>query len=126
MCVFYEKAPVHKLSHSKAPKKQQICHNRHTRKTSGLFLLYDTGVDFSSRNGNKLLFNFLAITNIREKICQVSNPVQSIILWHVLVTVESRRVIHSLRIASYRGFTCRKARISFYFMQCSDCDRTEV
>ena len=31
-------------------KTQQICHYRHTRKASGLFLLYDTGVDFISRN----------------------------------------------------------------------------
>ena len=30
--------------------KQQICHYRHTRKTSELFLLFNTGVDFSLRN----------------------------------------------------------------------------
>ena len=31
------KAPVQRLSRSKAPKTQQICHYRHTRKTSELF-----------------------------------------------------------------------------------------
>ena len=34
----------------KAPKTQQICHYRHTRKTSELFLLFNTGADFSLRN----------------------------------------------------------------------------
>ena len=38
------------LSPSKAPKTQQICHYRHTRKTSDLFLLFNTGVNFSLRN----------------------------------------------------------------------------
>ena len=38
------------LSPSKAPKTQQISHYRHTRKTSELFLLFNTGVDFSLRN----------------------------------------------------------------------------
>ena len=44
------KAPVYRLSRSKAPKTQQICHYRHTRKTSELFLLFNTGVNFSLRN----------------------------------------------------------------------------
>ena len=35
---------------SKAHKTPQICHYRHTRKTSKLFLLFNTGVDFSLRN----------------------------------------------------------------------------
>ena len=45
-----ENAPVYRLSRSKAPKTQQICHYRHTRKTGELFLLVNTGVDFSPRN----------------------------------------------------------------------------
>ena len=45
-----EKAPVYRLSRSKAPKTQQICHYRHTRKTGELFLFVNTGVDFSLRN----------------------------------------------------------------------------
>ena len=45
-----EKAPIYRLSRSKAPKTQQICHYRHTRKTGELFLLFNTGVDFSLRN----------------------------------------------------------------------------
>ena len=44
------KAPVYRLSRSKAPKTQQICHYRHTRKTGELFLLFNTGVDFSLHN----------------------------------------------------------------------------
>ena len=43
-------SPIYKLSRNKAPKTQQIYYYRHTRKTSGLILLYDTGVDFSFRN----------------------------------------------------------------------------
>ena len=43
-------APVYRLSRSKAPKTQQICHYRHMRKTSALFLLFNTGADFSLRN----------------------------------------------------------------------------
>ena len=31
-------------------KTQQICHYKHTRKTSELILLFNTGVDFSLRN----------------------------------------------------------------------------
>ena len=46
----HEKAPIYRLSHSKAPKTQQICHYKHTRKTSELFLLFNTRVDFSLRN----------------------------------------------------------------------------
>ena len=45
-----EKAPVYRLSRSKAPKTQQICHYRHATKTSELFFLFSTGVDFSLRN----------------------------------------------------------------------------
>ena len=38
------------LSRSKAPKIQQICHYRHSRKTGELLLLFSTGVNFSLRN----------------------------------------------------------------------------
>ena len=48
--LWQEKAPVYRLSRSKAPKTQQICHYRHTRKTSELFLLFNTGAEFSLRN----------------------------------------------------------------------------
>ena len=44
------KAPVCRLSPSKAPNTQQICHYRHTRKAGELFLLFNTGADFSLRN----------------------------------------------------------------------------
>ena len=42
--------PIYMLSRSKAPKTQEICHYRHTRKTSEIFLLFNTGVDLSLRN----------------------------------------------------------------------------
>ena len=45
-----EKAPIYRLSRSKAPKTQQSCYYRHTRKTGELILLFNTGVDFSLRN----------------------------------------------------------------------------
>ena len=45
-----KKAPVYRLSRSKAPKTQQICHYRHMRKTGELLLLFNTGVDFNRRN----------------------------------------------------------------------------
>ena len=48
--LWQEKAPIYMLSRSKAPKTQQICHYKHTRKTSELFLLFNAGVDFSLRN----------------------------------------------------------------------------
>ena len=48
--LLWEKAPVNRLSHSKAPKSHQICHYRHTTQTSELFLLLNKGVDFSLRN----------------------------------------------------------------------------
>ena len=38
------------LSRGKAPKTQQICHYRHTRKTSEVFLMFNAGTDFSLRN----------------------------------------------------------------------------
>ena len=44
------KAPIYKLSRSKAPKTQQICHYSDVRKTSGLFSLYETGCDFRYRD----------------------------------------------------------------------------
>ena len=61
------KAPIYRLSRSKAPKTQQICNYRHARKTSGLFLL----CDFSS--GKKIAnLGFFA---------KVSFPVGCIIPW---------------------------------------------
>ena len=45
-----EKSPIYKLSRSKSSKAQQVVGYKHTRKTSGLFLWYHTGVDFRSRN----------------------------------------------------------------------------
>ena len=38
------------IPQKKKPKTQQICYYKHTRKTSELFLLFNTGVDFSLRN----------------------------------------------------------------------------
>ena len=60
-----EKAPIYKLSRSKAPKTQQTCGYTHTRKTSGLFN------DFSSRNN---------LANLGS-LATVSVPVGSIIPW---------------------------------------------
>ena len=66
-----QKMLIYKLSRSKAPKTQQICHYRHATKTSGLFLLYSTGVNSSSRN------NFANLGSLAN----VSVSVQSIIPW---------------------------------------------
>ena len=55
----------------KPPKTQQICHYRHARKTSGLLLLCDKGVNFSSRNNFANLCLF----------AKVSIPVGVIISW---------------------------------------------
>ena len=52
-----------------APKTQQICHYRHAGKTSELLLLYNTGVDSSTRNNLANLGSF----------AKVSVPVHSII-----------------------------------------------
>ena len=45
-----EKAPIFAVSRSRTLKTQRIHHYKHARKTRVLFLLYDTDVDFSSRN----------------------------------------------------------------------------
>ena len=63
-----EKAPVYKLSHRKAPKTQQICPYRHARKTSGPFLSYYTGIDFSSRNNLANLGSFAKVSVALESI----------------------------------------------------------
>ena len=60
--LWYEKASVYKLSRSKAPKTQQICHYRHTRKTGKLFLFVNTGVDFSLRNNFANLGSFAKVS----------------------------------------------------------------
>ena len=64
-----EKTPIYKLFRSKAPKTQQICYYRHARKSSGLFLLHSTGVDFSFSNDVANLGSFV----------KVSVPVQFVI-----------------------------------------------
>ena len=64
-----KKAPIYKLSHFKAPGPQQIFHYRHARYSSKRFLLYYTGVDFSSGNDFDNLCSFTI----------VSVPVQSVI-----------------------------------------------
>ena len=48
--LWQEKSPVYRLSRSKAPKTQKICHYRHMRNNNELFLLFNTVVDFSLRN----------------------------------------------------------------------------
>ena len=70
------KAPIYKISRSKAPKTQQICCYRHARKINGPFSLHDTGVYFGLRN------NF---ANLRS-FAKTSVPVESIIPWLVQST----------------------------------------
>ena len=48
--LWWKKASVYRLSRSKASKTQQICHYKQTKKTGELFLLFNTGVDFSLSN----------------------------------------------------------------------------
>ena len=57
-----EKAPIYKLSRSKAPKTQQIRHYRHARKTSGPFFLHNAGVYFSFRNNFSNLSSFVKVS----------------------------------------------------------------
>ena len=57
-----EKAPIYKLSRRKAPKTQQICHYKHATKTSRLFLLYDMGIGFNSRNNFSNLGSFAKVS----------------------------------------------------------------
>ena len=42
-----EKAPIYKLSHSKAPKTTATLPLQTCEKNQWIFLLYNTGVDFS-------------------------------------------------------------------------------
>ena len=64
-----EKAPIYKFFLSKVPKTQQICHYRHARITSGLFLLYDKGVGFSSRKNFANLGSFAKAEAVECRIC---------------------------------------------------------
>ena len=57
--------------------------DRHATKTSGLFLLYGTGVDFSSRN------NFASLCSFAK----ISAFVGSMIPWRILIGSESWGVI---------------------------------
>ena len=89
------KTPVYRLSCSKAPKTQEKYHYKHTRKTGELFLLFNTGVDFSLRNNfansgsiakvfvpvhiyNSLMHSSLAVVFLQE---QQTTPA-IIILFH--------------------------------------------
>ena len=56
-----EKSPIYKLSRSKPPETRQIGHYRHVKKISGLFLLHDTSVYFSSRNNLTNLGSFAKV-----------------------------------------------------------------
>ena len=103
-----EKAPILKLSHSKSPKIQQIRHYRHTRKTSELFLLFNTGVDFILRNNfaNSSSFakvsvpvhnyNSLIYTNIKCGFVSLLSPImiyQYIIITHLQWTTIGPEVL---------------------------------
>ena len=72
-----EKAPVYRLSRSKAPKTQQICHYRHTRKPGELLLLFDMGVDFSLRNNFANSGSFAKVSvpvHIYNSLSAIKNP----------------------------------------------------
>ena len=64
-----KKHPFTSYPAEKHPKMEQICYYRHATKTSGLFLLYDTGVGFNSRD------NFANL----DFFAKVSVPLQFII-----------------------------------------------
>ena len=69
--LWWEKAPIYKLSRRKALKTQQICHYRHAAKTKWLFLVGDTSVGFNTCN------NFVNLGSFAK----VSIPLQFIIPW---------------------------------------------
>ena len=51
--IMRKKAPIYKLSRSKAPKTQKICHYRHARKTSVPFCVVQHGCRLSAHNNFK-------------------------------------------------------------------------
>ena len=57
-----KKAPIYKLSRSEALKTQLICHYRHAKKTCGLFLLYNTGIETHSCNNLANLGSFAKVS----------------------------------------------------------------
>ena len=83
--LWQKKAPIYKLSRSKAPTTQQICHYKHARKTTRLFYCTTGALIFSSYNNLANLSSF----------AKVSVPVQSVIprskgfmfweLWHSVI-----------------------------------------
>ena len=80
-----QKAPIYKLSRSKAPK-QQILAYRHTRKTSELVLWYRMDVDFSNNFPNFLVllqsFRFCIIYDYLVKANTFSTFVCSNFKWN--------------------------------------------
>ena len=87
-----EKAPVYRLSRSKAPKTQQICHYRHTRKTGEIFLFVNTGIDFSLRNYFANTGSFAKVSipvHIYKFPCLHAKPP-----WSCLFTAENRQLLH--------------------------------
>ena len=67
---------------------QQICHYRHGRKTGGLFLLYDTGVNFISRNNLNNLGSFAKVSVPVKSIIPCCN--QGIIVSTIIQLIASR------------------------------------
>ena len=68
---------------------QQICHYRHARKTSELFLLHNTGIDFSSRNNVANLGSFAKVSAPDQSIipcCILTNFVEFLKTYDFLVT----------------------------------------
>ena len=87
-----EKAPIYKLSRSKALKTQQVCHYRHTTKTSRLFLLYSTGVNFSPRN------NFANLGSFAKVSAQFTTPCLFVLYQsRLFLTANSRTLGNYLR-----------------------------
>ena len=80
-----KKALVCRLSRSKAPKTQKICHYRHTRKTGELFLLFNTGVDFSLRNNFAYAGSFAKVS-VPVYICISLYRFYSMMQYHMSIT----------------------------------------
>ena len=57
-----EKAPIYKLSRSKAPKNTADLPLQTYEKNQWTFILYDTAVDFSSRNNSANLDSFAKVS----------------------------------------------------------------
>ena len=105
--LWQKKAPVYKLTRRRTPKTQQICHYRHETKTSGPFLLYNTGVGFNNNFANLGAFAKVSVPS------QFINPYYLITQIKELSSLQTESTtLNKLHQTAYQG--CSRACLHVY------------